>query len=506
MPTDGAQDHETTARRQVAPVDARISALRATALLDSPPEEAFDRITDLVARALSVPVSLVTLVDEDRQFFKASRGLPAPYDVRRETPLTHSFCRHVVDAGAPLVVGDVAADERVSSNPGREAFDIAAYLGVPLTAPDGTVVGAVCAIDHVRRVWTDSDVAVLEAISGAASTEMRLRAEIARRSRVEDEVREHKARLEDALTAAGIIGTWTVDVRRRTVSADRHYARLFGLPGAAPIMDMPLTNGMDTVHPDDRQLVKDVIERAMAVPGPFELRHRILRADGTEGWVDSRGASFAGPDGRPERVTGVVADISPMVAEEERRESINHELSHRVKNLFATVQAVVGQSLREAKTIEEARAGVIARIQTLTAAHDMLVTSGWVGADVRDVATRALAPFGLSRFDMSGPEMHLDTKVALAFSLAFHELATNAVKHGSLTVSDGRVNLEWTRTGEGFEFAWRETGGPRVATPTGKGFGTRLLTRILATEIRGTVELDYAPAGAVCVAKGRLGS
>jgi diguanylate cyclase (GGDEF)-like protein len=149
----------------------RLAALAASGLVDSPPEAAFDRVTRLVAEVLHVPVALFTLVTDDRQVFKSSVGVGDT----RETPLSHSFCRHVVDSGAPLEVVDARLHPRVRDNPAIEDFGIVAYLGMPLTTKDGERLGALCAIDHEPRQWTGRDHGVLEDLAGAAMAEVELR-------------------------------------------------------------------------------------------------------------------------------------------------------------------------------------------------------------------------------------------------------------------------------------------------------------------------------------------
>lgn len=149
----------------------RLAALAESGLLDSPPEAAFDRVTRLVAEVLHVPVALFTLVTDDRQVFKSSVGAGG----LRETPLSHSFCRHVVDSGAPLEVVDARLHPKVRDNPAIEDYGIVAYLGMPLTTKDGVRLGALCAIDHQPRQWTGRDHGVLEDLAGAAMAEVELR-------------------------------------------------------------------------------------------------------------------------------------------------------------------------------------------------------------------------------------------------------------------------------------------------------------------------------------------
>jgi GAF domain-containing protein len=170
----------------------RLEALRRTGLLDSPPEPAFDRLTRLAARLLHAPVALVSLLDRDRQFFKSSFGLPEPWASRRETPLSHSFCRHEVASGRPLVVADARRHRLVRDNPAVAELGVVAYLGIPLIAADGHVLGSLCAIDHEPRAWTEDDVQTLGDLAASVVTEIELRTAVAG---LEGRVRERTAEL-----------------------------------------------------------------------------------------------------------------------------------------------------------------------------------------------------------------------------------------------------------------------------------------------------------------------
>ena len=158
---------------------ARLAALTATELMDSPPEPEFDRFTRLVTQLLKVPVALVSLVTADRQFFKSAMGLSEPWAGRRETPLSHSFCQYVVRDAAPYVIIDARQDPEVATNAAVTDLGVVSYVGVPLRAPNGQVLGALCAIDSQPRCWTPTEVATLEDLAEGLRTELTLRQEFA---------------------------------------------------------------------------------------------------------------------------------------------------------------------------------------------------------------------------------------------------------------------------------------------------------------------------------------
>lgn len=151
---------------------ARIAALQRLHLLDTPPDAAFDRLTRMAARFLKAPVSLVTLVDRDRQFFKSQIGMDEPWASRRETPLSHSFCQHVVSSGEALIIEDARKHPLVASNPAITDMNVIGYAGLPLRTRDGYTVGTLCVIDHQPRAWAEDDIALLTDLAAAAMSEI----------------------------------------------------------------------------------------------------------------------------------------------------------------------------------------------------------------------------------------------------------------------------------------------------------------------------------------------
>ena len=177
----------------------RLDALRRLGLLDAGPDEAFDRLTRLASRFTGAPVALVSLVDEDRQFFLSHIGLPEPWATQRETPLTHSVCQYAVGQARPIVIPDLLAEPGFEQHPAITDLSVVAYLGVPLTLENGHVIGSFCVIDDSPHKWTEADVAVVRDLAGSVMTEIALR-EYAHR--IDELVEsEHRARLRSELLA-----------------------------------------------------------------------------------------------------------------------------------------------------------------------------------------------------------------------------------------------------------------------------------------------------------------
>lgn len=194
------------------------------------------------------------------------------------------------------------------------------------------------------------------------------------------------------------------------------------------------------------------------------------------------------------------ASLGKIGAEDEQR-VLNQELSHRLKNTLAIVQAIATQTLKNVSE-RDAVDAFSARLQALSAAHEILLNQSWSRARMRAVIEKVLAIHAEpNRIAITGPDVPLGPKAGLSLSLIFHELGTNAVKHGALSNQDGRVDVSWTVTDEGgdrvLNLTWQERGGPSVAEPTRKGFGSRLIRMGIAGT--GDVDKRYEPTGLVAV-------
>jgi signal transduction histidine kinase len=153
----------------------RLDLLSATKLLDSPPEEAFDRFTRMASNIIHAPVALISLVDTKRQFFKSQFGLHEPFASARQTPLSLSFCKHLVGTSMPLIVADAREHPLLRFNEGIEHLQVIAYLGVPLQTADGHTLGSLCTIDAKPRVWTEREIGILKDLGIWVMTEVQLR-------------------------------------------------------------------------------------------------------------------------------------------------------------------------------------------------------------------------------------------------------------------------------------------------------------------------------------------
>jgi two-component system, chemotaxis family, CheB/CheR fusion protein len=208
--------------------------------------------------------------------------------------------------------------------------------------------------------------------------------------------------------------------------------------------------------------------------------------------------------GRDDLILLAIDDITERKRFEEHRDTLVGELNHRIKNVMATVQAIASQTLSSATSMKEARETFGSRLVALGKSHDLLTRENWTGANLQDIVSDTVEPHsgGENRFRIEGPHLWLAPSTALSFAMALHELATNAAKYGALSSEDGQISITWQLVGDGkdrrLSLRWAETGGPPVIPPTHKGFGSRLVQRVLAAELGGKVSVAYETSGVVC--------
>ncbi|WP_236841683.1 HWE histidine kinase domain-containing protein [Bosea sp. PAMC 26642] len=200
-------------------------------------------------------------------------------------------------------------------------------------------------------------------------------------------------------------------------------------------------------------------------------------------------------------------DLTRHKLEQEQSRMLIDELNHRVKNTLSTVQSIVTEALRPPSSLENIKESISSRIFALSRSHDLLSARNWEGTGLHDLLDAALEPFGVAngrkeRFVITGDNISVPPKVALALGIAFHELATNAVKYGAFSNEAGSILITWAiaekSDGDRLIIRWEEKDGPPVSPPTRKGFGSQVIKRGLAHELEGTVDLEYLSGGVAC--------
>lgn len=505
----------------------RAEALARLLVLDTPEEQAFDDIVFIASQTCDAPIALISLLDTDRQWFKARIGL----DVS-ETPIHQSVCRLDIDDPGVLEVADLTADMRTNDNPlvtGDRAFRY--YAGAPLTLRSGEIVGRLCVIDTEARPGglSDTQKTLLNALARQASDHLELR-RIARGS-------ERLAELQTALVQIGESIRNSHDVQAMTRAASAIVGAVLQVSRAGfgsvdedvrhidvePDWTAPGTASIAGRHRfEDYGAIRDhlmrgeplVIENVLTDPrtidnpgamtaiGVHALVNMPVRQHGRTVAVLIVNAA-ARRIWQPEELTFLrsVADrleagVSRVRAEQQQ-EMLNGEIAHRLKNMLSMVQAIASQTLRDVpdrRPVESFEQ----RLMALSAAHDVLLQKSWTDADLRVVAAAVVEAVGFSdRVHMDGPEVALGSRAALSFSLVMHELMTNACKYGALCQTGGHVEVNWrvetTQAGDELVVRWRETGGPPVIAPSRRGFGSKLVRLGLAGT--GGVDLRFEPDG-----------
>ncbi|MCJ2102965.1 sensor histidine kinase [Methylobacterium sp. E-046] len=521
---------------------ARLIALEAYGILDTAPEEGFDDIVQLAASVCAVPVALVSLVAADRQWFKARIGFPPC-----ETVLNASVCAHALSESDLLIIPDLAADPRTQANPLVTGNPhIRFYAGAPLRSPEGYALGSLCVIDTRPRPegLTGEQADNLRRLARHVMALLNERRQLARLRISEDRLSNAFAR-QAALTEIGdhlrdlsTISQMTkaaAEIVGRTLEASRAgYGELDATgmfidivsdwtdPSSKSLVGRHRFADYGTLGPmiarGDTLVISDVVADPLTADLNQSLHdfniHALLNVP-----IRERGrtvALFYVHDSKtrpwsPEEVgfarnvaDRVLAGVARLRAEEQQV-TLNRELSHRMKNTLAMVQAIATQTMRNAVDLDAAQGTLSARLVALGRAHDMLLDQTGASSDLAKVIREALASHDdaqVGRLRLEGPPVKVGSKPALSLALMIHELATNAAKYGALSSADGYVQVQWSIERADKEailhLRWSEHEGPPVTPPERRGFGSRLIERGLAGSIGGAVTLSYPSEGVIC--------
>lgn len=492
--TSKAQGLPADVSRAVEDTD-RLAVLRGLDAMDTAADTDFDRITALAAAIIEAPVALVTLLDTDRQWFKSRIGLDA-----KETATDISFCAHAITAGDDaMVVTDATLDPRFVRNPlvtGTE--HIRFYAGVPMVVA-GARIGTLCVLDREPRAFPTPDrLAQLRMLADLAASLFALKDANRNGAIAKAELAHEEKRRAIALDAASL-ASWVWDIRTDIIDCDALMAELFNLPPSNRLKARDILRAID---PRDVYQTETRFRDALSGSDDYFGEYRVNGFEPPR-WIATRGRVVErDSEGKPTLIFGVNYDITERKLGDERQRLLLRELNHRVKNTLATVQALATQTVRHARQPSEFLEAFSARLQALGAAHGLLSDREWRGIGISELARIEVKPFETSdepRIAISGPDILLSPDQAVGLGLILHELASNALKYGSLTAPSGKVDLDWKTQGRKgarrLVLTWRESGGPKVAPPDRQGFGSILIRRSLAKVIDSEVTHDFRPGG-----------
>ena len=496
----------------------RLRVLRSFDILDTDPEQAFDDVMQLAARICEAPVGMVSLAVGDRQWFQARDGV----DVS-QLGGAGWFCDYAMAQSGVTQVFDAALDPRFAGDArlaGTSAFRF--YAGAPLVDDQGLALGVLCVLDSRARPegLNETQLMTLDVLARQVMALLERRRALRERRRsdeaataaveaarlVTEKLAESDARFQ-AIADSMPQMVWS---SRPDGHHDYYNARWYAFTGAAEGTTLGDAWG-EMIHPEDQERARDAWRASLSTGEPYEVEYRLLHHSGAYAWTLSRAMPIRNADGAVTRWFGTGTDIAEMKRLEEAKALLSQELSHRIKNIFAVISALLALSARQ---YPEARAFARAartRIAALARAHEFVrphtessrpsLDGTTLHAFLRDLFLPYDDEAGRARVVVSGDDADFDDQAATPVALLFHELATNAAKYGALSAPEGRVMLTTRRQGDRYVMTWQERDGPPVrGAPDAAGFGSSLLALSVEGQLGGGLEQTWAAEGLIVVA------
>lgn len=522
----------------------RLQALASYGGAETPVPLGFDDVAHLAARLCGTSAAIVSLFSAEQQLVKARVGTKVS-----RLPVNQTACAYALSEPGVLTIPDLSLDARTAHFPFvTGAPHMRFYAGTPLVASNGHALGTICVLDPQARPGglSGQQQADLMALARQVMTQLdqhridvQLRQVLAERDALIVEAAEEAAR-QSALLALGDAQREAGDVVEIVRVAARTLCETLDLSRA----------GYGIASPDGAEVEIVADWCAAQVPsfvGTYRLAEfgeigahlgqgEVILVDDVE--RDPRTAGYASAytrlgihtmvlvpilkagrlkavfclhDRQPrtwsepmlrfiKNVTDRTAASVTRARAEEEQALLNREIGHRMKNMLAMVQAIAVQTLRGASDTASASQTLMARIQALASAHDLLLGGHAAASDLGHLARSVLGVHvgpAAGRLRLDGPAVEVSSQLALSLALILHELGTNATKYGAWSANTGEVDLTWSVSGsQSLALTWRERGGPAVVPPVRRGFGSRLIDRGLFGT--GAVALDFAPGGVVC--------
>ncbi len=392
------------------------------------------------------------------------------------------LARFYYDDGTPMPVEECPSE--IALKQGRIVRNLEAILA----RPDGTRIPIVA---YPTPLYDGTS-----AVAGIVN----MMVDISDRKKAELVLAERAMQLSLAGKAA-LVGSFSYDIGSDQIQVSAGYAALHGFPDETT----EITRGqwLLGVHPEDRARLEDLRSRIFSKRSDeYGADYRIVRPDGEVRWIEARCFVTYRSDGCPQRVVGVNIDTTERKRSEDHQRALNAELDHRVKNVLATVSAIITQTPKADNSLADFVTGFGNRIKSLAETHELLSHNRWHGVSLEEIVRCELKPYATGNAAIGGPRVILRAEAAQAVAMVLHELATNAGKYGAFSNQGGRLSLRWRwlRNGKQGRLAieWQELGGPTVLVPEQSGYGTSVIRELIPFELGGTADLDFSPDGLRC--------
>jgi PAS domain S-box-containing protein len=417
-----------------------------------------------------------------------------------------------------LMRGETRVIEDTEADPRNEAFfplyrsiQARAHVTVPLVK-EGRLQAALHVFQDRPRRWTRTEVALCEELAERtwaaverAHAEAAMTKEIAERKRQEERLGEMVRELDRSnrrlLEQARVLDLANVLVRNvqdEITLWNEGARRLYGWTKEEAIGKVS-HQLLRTEFPLPLPQIQQMLLRDRSWDGELVQYTK----HGQQVVSQSHWNLHVDADGSPAAILETNTDITERKRYEEHFQVVMRELSHRSKNLLAVIQSIARQIAMRTATFAEFQSAFATRIDALVEIHNLLVAGAWRGVEMHDLIRAQLSPFvpmNQERLETTGPPVTLTPAAAEQIGLALHELATNAVKHGALSVQNGKVQIRWEVENHGADagtlrLSWREYDGPVVTSAARKGFGSLVITKAVPATLRGTAQLEFAEAG-----------
>ncbi len=482
MPLPSPEFSDETKRLRV------LEDFQAEALEDDPELSA---IVNFAAKLCDVPASMVTLLDDQRQYFLARTGVD-----QRETPRNISFCTHALGRSDILEVTDAALDPRFADNPLVTGEPhVRYYAGHPLVSDEGAPLGTLCVIDlepHAQQL-TAFQREGLAVLAQAAMRRLRSRRQGLAATR---EIERSEARFRALADSMPDIA-FSANQDGEFDYFNQRWQQFTGAP-------LPFSDeiGRKVLHPDDYQDIMDDWSEAIQSRHPYERENRLRRADGQYRWMLVRAIPVKTGVGDRVRWFGTMTDIDDAHKLSENRDMLAKELSHRIKNIFAVISGLISLQARKAPEHKDFANNLTETLRALGRAHDFVrPASGSTQESLKGLLLVVFSPYlddkKEPRVLVRGEESTVSPAATTPLALIFHELATNSAKYGARSVDDGHVTLDIAEDTEQVRLLWQEHGGPTPQDNGNAGFGSRMVELAVTGQLQGSWERRFEAEGLV---------